>query len=51
MKKTKLWVLADILNICGTAAFASCTANDDDPAVEKGLLLEIYDVQGSKLGA
>ena len=33
MNKTRLWVLAAILNICGTIAFASCTANDDNPSV------------------
>ena len=44
----KLWVFATILTICGTAAFASCTSNDDNPAekqptieriVERGKLL------------
>ncbi len=33
MNKTKLWVIAAILAICGTTAFASCTANDDNPSV------------------
>ena len=32
VKQAKLWVLVAILNICGTAAFASCTANDDNPS-------------------
>lgn len=32
MKQAKLWVLAAILTICGTAAFASCAANDDNPS-------------------
>ena len=32
MKHTKLWLLAAILTICGTAAFASCTSNDDNPS-------------------
>jgi hypothetical protein len=32
MNKTKLWMLAAILVISGTAAFASCTANDDNPS-------------------
>ena len=32
MKQTKLWILAAILTICGTAAFASCAANDDNPS-------------------
>ena len=32
MKQIKLWMLAAILTICGTAAFASCTANDDNPS-------------------
>ena len=31
MKRTRLWLIALILIICGTAAFASCTANDDNP--------------------
>ena len=31
-KLTKLWILAAILTICGTAAFASCTVNDDNPS-------------------
>ena len=35
MKQKKLWVLAAILTICGTAAFASCTANDDNPSGQK----------------
>ena len=48
MKELKLWMLAAILAICGMAAFASCTANDDNPAekqptieriVERGKLL------------
>ena len=30
MKRTRLWLIALILTICGTAAFASCTANDDN---------------------
>ena len=33
MNKIKLWMLAAILAICGTTAFASCTANDDNPSV------------------
>ena len=37
MKQMKLWMLAAILTICGTAAFASCTANDDNPS---GLAVE-----------
>ena len=28
----KNWLIATILTICGTAAFASCTANDDNPS-------------------
>ena len=32
MKRTRLWLIALILTICGTAAFASCTANDDNPS-------------------
>ena len=32
MKRTRLWLIAVILTICGTAAFASCTANDDNPS-------------------
>ena len=44
----KNWMMAAILTICGTAAFASCTANDDNPSekqptieriVERGTLL------------
>ena len=33
MNKTKLWVLAAILTICSSVAFASCTANDDNTSV------------------
>ena len=32
MKRTRLCLIALILTICGTAAFASCTANDDNPS-------------------
>ena len=32
MKRTRLWMIAAILTICATAAFASCTANDDNPS-------------------
>ena len=32
MKKIINWVLAAILVICGTAAFASCTAHNDNPS-------------------
>ena len=32
MKKIMNWVLAAILTICGTAAYASCTVNDDNPS-------------------
>ena len=32
MKQIKLWMLAAILTICGTAAFASCATNDDNPS-------------------
>ena len=32
MKKIFQWLFAAILTICGTAAFASCTANDDNPS-------------------
>ena len=35
MKRTRLWLIAAILTICGTAAFASCTANDDNPSGQK----------------
>ena len=28
----KLWILAAILILCGTASFASCTSNDDNPS-------------------
>ena len=37
MKRTRLWLIAAILTICGTAAFASCTTNDDNPS---GLAIE-----------
>ena len=37
MKHSRLWMIAAILTICGTAAFASCTANDDNPS---GLAVE-----------
>ena len=48
MMRKKLWMLAAILAICGTVTFASCTANNDNPAkkqptieriVERGKLL------------
>jgi cyclohexadienyl dehydratase len=32
VKLVKLWLLAVILAVCGTAAVASCTANDDNPS-------------------
>jgi hypothetical protein len=32
MRKIKLWMMAAILIICGTAAFASCATNDDNPS-------------------
>jgi hypothetical protein len=32
MKKIRLWVFAAVLAICSTAAFSSCTANDDNPS-------------------
>ena len=35
MKRSRLWMIAAILTICGTAAFASCTANDDNPSGQK----------------
>ena len=35
MRLTKLWILAAILTIYGTVAFASCTANDDNPSGQK----------------
>ena len=35
MRQVKLWMLAAILTICGTAAFASCMANDDNPSGQK----------------
>ena len=37
MKRTRLWLIVAILTICGTAAFASCTANDDNSS---GLAVE-----------
>ena len=37
MKQVKLWILATILCICGTASFASCTANDDNPSQQPTL--------------
>ena len=33
MYKTKLWMFAAILAICGTSGFASCSNNDDAPIV------------------
>jgi len=48
MKKNLKWMLAAIFTICGTAVFASCTANDDNTLekqptigriVERGTLL------------
>ena len=48
MKRTKLWMLAVILTICGTAAFASCTANDDNPS-EKQPTIERIQERGKLL--
>ena len=43
MKQTKLWMLAAILTICGTAAFASCTANDDNPSEKQPTVARIQE--------
>ena len=43
MKQTKLWMIAVILTICGTAAFASCTANDDNPAEKQPTVARIQE--------
>ena len=48
MKRTKLWMLAVILTICGTAVFASCTANDDNPS-EKQPTIERIQERGKLL--
>ena len=42
MKQTKLWMMAAIL-VCGTAAFASCTANDDNPAEKQPTIERIVE--------
>ena len=43
MNKTKLWVLAAILAICGTTAFASCTENDDKKSVVQPTVTRIQE--------
>ena len=43
MNKTKLWVLAAILAICGTTAFASCTENDDKTSVVQPTVTRIQE--------
>ena len=43
MSKTKLWMFAAILTICGTAAFASCTANDDNPSTKQPTITRIQE--------
>ena len=43
MSKTKLWMFAAILTICGTAAFASCTANDDNPSAKQPTVTRIQE--------
>ena len=48
MKRTRLWLIALILTICGTAAFASCTANDDNPS-EKQPTIERIQERGKLL--
>lgn len=48
MKKVRLWMLAAILTICGTAAFASCTTNDDNSA-EKQPTIERIQERGKLL--
>ena len=45
MKKIMQWVMAATF-VCGASMFTACS-NNDDPATEKGQLLEVYDVQGS----
>ena len=48
MKQIKLWMLTAILTICGTAAFASCTSNDDNPS-EKQPTIERIQERGTLL--
>ena len=43
MNKTRLWVLAAILTICGTIAFGSCTTNDDNPSVVQPAIKRIQE--------
>jgi cyclohexadienyl dehydratase len=43
MKQVKLWMFAAILTICGMAAFASCTANDDNPAEKQPTIERIVE--------
>ena len=43
MKQTKLWMIAVILTICGTAAFASCTSNDDNSAEKQPTVTRIQE--------
>lgn len=43
MNKIKLWVLVTILAVCGTTAFASCTANDDNTSVAQPTIQRIQE--------
>ena len=43
MKQTKLWMIAVILTICGTAAFASCVGNDDNPSEKQPTVARIQE--------
>jgi cyclohexadienyl dehydratase len=31
-ERLKIWLLIAVLNICGTASFASCSSNEDNPS-------------------
>ncbi|MBO4721259.1 MAG: transporter substrate-binding domain-containing protein [Prevotella sp.] len=43
MKQTNLWMLAAILTFCGSAAFASCAANDDNPSAAQPTVQSIQE--------
>ena len=45
MRLTKIWLIALILTICGTAAFASCTTNDDNPSEQAVESLYVHQLQ------
>ena len=37
LERFKIWFLFAVLAVCGTASFASCAANDDNPAEQRSV--------------